>query len=74
MTLKEFRDLTKDFNDEMAERTQLAIGIKDEKDIVNDGKTIYFPEFAERYVVNGLNLIAEGTMAPKLFFIGNRKK
>lgn len=74
MTLKEFRDLTKDFNDEMAERTQLAIGIKDEKDIVNDGKTIYFPEFTERYVVNGVNLIAEGTMAPKLFFIGNRKK
>jgi hypothetical protein len=73
MTLKEFRDLTKDFNDEMAERTQLAIGIKDEKDIVNDGKTIYFPEFTERYIVNGVNLIAEGTMAPKLFFVGNRK-
>ena len=74
MTLKEFRDLTKDFNDEMAERTQLAIGIKDEKDIVNDGKTIYFPEFSERYSVEGVNMISEGTMAPKLFFTGNRKK
>ena len=74
MTLKEFRDLTKDFNDEMAEHTQLAIGIKDENDIVNDGKTIYFPEFSERYVVSGVNLISEGTMAPKMFFTAIRKK
>ena len=74
MTLKEFRDLTKDFNDEMAERTQLAIGIKDENDIVNDGETIYFPEFTERYVVNGVNVISEGTMAPKMFFTGIRQK
>ena len=73
MTLKEFRDLTKDFTDEMAEQTILAIGIRDEKDIIKDGTHVYFPEFTERYDVNGVNIIAEGTMAPKLFFVGIKK-
>ncbi len=74
MTLKEFKDIVKDFPDEFADKLILAIGIKDENDIVNDGKTIYFPEFSERYSVEGVNVISEGTMAPKMFFTGIRKK
>jgi hypothetical protein len=73
MTLKEFRDLTKDFNDEIAEQTLLAIGIRDEKDIIKDDTYVSFPKFIEGYNVNEVNLIAEGTMAPKLFFIGIKK-
>ena len=74
MTLKEFRDIIKDFPDDFADKLVLSIGIKDENDIVNDGKTIYFPEFSERYDVEGVNIISEGTMAPKMFLIGIRKK
>lgn len=74
MTLKEFRDIIKDFPDDFADKLVLSIGIKDENDIVNDGKTIYFPEFSERYDVEGVNVISEGTMAPKMFLIGIRKK
>jgi hypothetical protein len=74
MTLKELKDIIKDFPDDIADKVILAIGIKDEKDIVNDGKTIYFPEFSERYSVEGVNMISEGTMAPKLFFTFIRKR
>lgn len=74
MTLKELKDIIKDFPDDIADKVILAIGIKDEKDIVNDGKTIYFPEFSERHNVEGINVISEGTMAPKMFFTTIRKK
>ena len=74
MTLKELKDIIKDFPDEFADKLVLAIGIKDEKDIVNDGKTIYFPEFSERYSVEGVNVISEGTMAPKMVFTSIRKR
>lgn len=73
MTLKEFRDLTKDFNDEIAEHLLLTIGIRDEKDIIKDSTHISIPEFTEGYDVNGVNIISEGTMAPKLFFVGIKK-
>ena len=75
MTLKEFREYTKMIPDEMADKVVLAIGIRDEKDIVdnNDG-TITMPEFSERYSVDNVNMIMEGTMAPKLFFTTTRKK
>jgi len=74
MTLKEFLDVVKDFPDDFANNLVLSIGIRDENDIVNDGKTIYFPEFSERYDITGVNIISEGTMAPKLFFSAIRKK
>ena len=75
MTLKEFRDVVKDFPDDIADKLILAIGIRDEKDIIDNGNgTISFPEFSEVYSVEGVNMISECTMAPKLFFIGNRKK
>ena len=75
MTLKEFRDVVKDFPDDIADKLILAIGIRDEKDIIDNGNgTISFPEFSEVYSVEGVNVISEGTMAPKLFFTGNRKK
>lgn len=75
MTLKEFREYTKDLPDDIAERIILAIGIRDEKDIVNnDDGTISFPEFSERYSVDNVNMIMEGTMAPKLFFTTIKRK
>lgn len=75
MTLKEFKDIVKDFPDEFADKLVLAIGIKDEKDIIDNGDgTISFPEFSERYSVEGVNVISEGTMAPKLFFTGIKNK
>ena len=75
MTLKELKDVVKDFPDDIADKLVLAIGIKDEKDIIDNGNgTISFPEFSERYSVNGVNIISEGTMAPKLFFTTIRKK
>ena len=75
MTLKEFIDVVKDFPDDITDKLVLAIGIRDEKDIIDNGNgTISFPEFSEVYSVKGVNVISEGTMAPKLFFIGNRKK
>jgi hypothetical protein len=74
MTLKEFRDVVKDFPDDFANNLVLSIGIRDEKDIVEENGHIIFPEFSERYDITGVNIISEGTMAPKLFFIGNRKK
>lgn len=75
MTLKEFREYTKDLPDDIAERIILAIGIRDEKDIVNNGNgTISFPEFSERYPVDNVNMIMEGTMAPKLFFTTIKRK
>ena len=75
MTLKEFRDLFKDFPDDIADKLILAIGIRDEKDIIDNGDgTISFPEFSEVYSVEGVNVISEGTMAPKLFFTSIRKR
>lgn len=74
MTLKEFLDVVKDFPDDFANNLVLSIGIRDENDIVNDGKTIRFPEFSEIYDIIGVNIISEGTMAPKLFFSTIRKK
>lgn len=75
MTLKEFRELTKDIPDDISERIHFAIGIRDEKDIVDNGNgTISFPEFSERYHVDNINMIMEGTMAPKMFFTAIRKK
>lgn len=75
MTLQEFRNNTKDIPEDIANKTILCIGIRDEKDIVNneDG-TIYFPEFSERYSVDNVNMIMEGTMAPKLFFTTIKRK
>ena len=75
MTLQEFRNNTKDIPEDIANRTILCIGIRDEKDIVNneDG-TISFPEFSERYSVDNVNMIMEGTMAPKLFFTTIKRK
>ena len=75
MTLKELKDIIKDFPDDIADKVILAIGIRDEKDIVdnNDG-TISFPEFSERYSVDNVNMIMEGTMAPKLFFTTIKRK
>ena len=75
MTLKELKDIIKDFPDDIADKVILAIGIKDEKDIIDNGDgTISFPEFSERYIVEGVNMISEGTMAPKMFFTAIRKK
>ena len=75
MTLKELKDIIKDFPDEFADKLVLAIGIRDEKDIIDNGDgTISFPEFSERYCVEGVNMISEGTMAPKMFFTAIRKK
>lgn len=75
MTLKEFRDIVKDFPDDIADKLILAIGIRDEKDIINNGDgVISFPEFSEVYGVEGVNVISEGTMAPKLFFTSIRKR
>ena len=75
MTLKEFRDVVKDFPDDIADKLVLAIGIRDEKDIIDNGNgTISFPEFSEVYSVEGVNVISEGTMAPKLFFTSIRKR
>lgn len=75
MTLKEFRDIVKDFPDDIADKLVLAIGIRDEKDIINNGDgVISFPEFSEVYGVEGVNVISEGTMAPKLFFTSIRKR
>ena len=75
MTLKELKDIIKDFPDDIADKVILAIGIKDEKDIIDNGDgTISFPEFSERYSVESINVISEGTMAPKLFFTTIRKK
>lgn len=75
MTLKEFRDVVKDFPDDIADKLVLAIGIRDEKDIIDNGDgTISFPEFSEVYSVDGVNVISEGTMAPKLFFTSIRKR
>ena len=73
MTLKEFRDITKDFPDDFADKLILSIGIRNESDIINDGKTIYIQEFSERYDITNVNIISEGTMAPKMFIIGTRK-
>jgi len=74
MTLKEFREYTKDLPDNIAERIILSIGIRDEKDIVdnNDG-TISFPEFSERYLVDSVNMIMDGILPPKIFFVTNKK-
>ena len=75
MTLKELKEIIKDFPDEFADKLVLAIGIRDEKDIIDNGDgTISFPEFSERYCVEGVNMISEGTMAPKMFFTAIRKK
>lgn len=75
MTLKEFREYTKDLHDDIADKVILCIGIRDEKDIVNnDNGTISFPEFSERYSVDNINMIMEGTMAPKLFFTTIKRK
>ena len=75
MTLKEFRDVVKDFPDDIADKLVLAIGIRDEKDIIDNGNGIIsFPEFSEIYSVEGVNVISEGTMAPKMFFTAIRKK
>ena len=75
MTLKEFRNVVKDFPDDIADKLVLAIGIRDEKDIINNGDgVISFPEFSEVYGVEGVNVISEGTMAPKLFFTSIRKR
>jgi len=75
MTLKELKDIIKDFPDDIADKLVLAIGIRDEKDIIDNGDgTISFPEFSEVYSVKGVNMISEGTMAPKLFFTTIRKK
>jgi hypothetical protein len=75
MTLKEFREYAKMIPDEMADKVVLAIGIRDEKDIVNNNDgTITIPEFSERYSVENVKMIMEGTMAPKLFFTTSRKK
>lgn len=74
MTLKEFRDVVKDFPDDIADKLVLAIGIRDEKDIIDNGNGIIsFPEFSEIYSVEGVNVISEGTMAPKMFFTTIRK-
>ncbi len=75
MTLKDFREYTKDLPDNIAERIILSIGIRDEKDIIdnNDG-TISFQEFSERYLVNNISMIMEGTLPPKIFFVTNKKK
>ena len=74
MTLKDFREYTKDLPDNIAERIILSIGIRDEKDIIdnNDG-TISFQEFSERYLVNNISMIMEGTLPPKIFFVTNKK-
>jgi hypothetical protein len=74
MTLKELKDIIKDFPDDIADKLILAIGIRDEKDIIEKNGYISFPEFSERFNVDSINTISEGTMAPKLFFIGNRKR
>ena len=75
MTLKELKDIIKDFPDDIADKLVLAIGIKDEKDIIDNGDgTISFPEFSEIYCVEGVNVISEGTMAPKMFFTTIRKR
>ena len=75
MTLKELKDIIKDFPDDIANKLILAIGIKDEKDIIDNGDgTILFPEFSEIYRVEGVNVISEGTMAPKMFFTTIRKR
>jgi len=74
MTLKEFLDVVKDFPDDFANNLVLSIGIIKDEDIINNGKTMHFPEFSERYDITGVNIISEGTMAPKLFFSGIRKK
>lgn len=74
MTLKELKDIVKDFPDDIADKLILVIGIKDEKDIIEENGYITFQEFSERFNVDGINIISEGTMAPKLFFIGNRKR
>jgi len=75
MTLKELKDIVKDFPDDFADKLVLAIGIKDENDIIDNGDgTISFPEFSERYSVEGVNIISEGTMAPKMFFTTIRKR
>ena len=74
MTLKELKDITKDFPDDIADKLILAIGIKDEKDIIDNGNgPISFPEFSEIYCVECVNVISEGTMAPKMFFTAIRK-
>ena len=74
MTLKEFKDVVKDFPDDIADKLVLAIGIRDEKDIIDNGNGIIsFPEFSEIYSVEGVNVISEGTMAPKMFFTTIRK-
>lgn len=74
MTLQEFRNNTKDIPEDIANRTILCIGIRDENDIVNneDG-TISFPEFSEIHSVDSINLIIEGSMAPKMFLTTIRK-
>ena len=75
MTLKELKNIVKDFPDDIADKLVLAIGIRDEKDIIDNGDgTISFPEFSEIYSVEGVNMISEGTMAPKLFFTSIRKR
>ena len=75
MTLKELKNIVKDFPDDIADKLVLAIGIRDEKDIIDNGNgTISFPEFSEVYSVEGVNVISEGTMAPKLFFTSIRKR
>jgi hypothetical protein len=73
MTLKEFKDVIKDIPDNISDKIILSIGIKDEKDITENNGVISIPEFSERYDVNNVSMIAEGTMAPKMFLTYIRK-
>ena len=73
MTLKEFKDVIKDIPDNISDKIILSIGIKDEKDITENNGVISIPEFSERYDVNNVSMIAEGTMAPTLFLTCIRK-
>ena len=73
MTLKEFKDVINDIPDNISDKIILSIGIKDEKDITENNGVISIPEFSERYDVNNVSMIAEGTMAPKMFLTCIRK-